>query len=129
MQIYEKNIIVSIDDLDELNHVNNVRYVQWVNDIAKAHWEQNASTEILSHYFWVLLNHNISYQASAMLNENLLLKTFVASSEGVSSTRIVEMYNTKTNKLIVRSETKWCLMSKQRLKPSRITTEITNLFN
>ena len=26
-------------DLDDLMHVNNVRYVQWVQDLAKAHWE------------------------------------------------------------------------------------------
>ena len=40
-----KNITVTKDDLDELNHVNNVRYVQWVQDIAEAHWFQNASQE------------------------------------------------------------------------------------
>lgn len=128
MQVFEQNIVVSTDDLDELNHVNNVRYVQWVNDIAKTHWEQNATQELLDTYFWVLINHNIAYKASALLNETVQLKTYVESSQGVTSTRIVEMYNAKTQTLIVKSETKWCLMSRQTLKPTRINTEIADLF-
>lgn len=129
MQIFEKLITVTQDDLDELNHVNNVRYVQWVNDIAKEHWLQNATDNILEDYFWVLLSHRIEYKNSALLNDIVKLKTYVIKAEGVTSTRIVEMYHNKTKRLLVKSKTNWCLMSSKTLRLTRINSEIANLFN
>jgi len=129
MQIYEKSIVVSNSDLDSLNHVNNVRYVQWVNDIAKEHWQQNASQDMLQDYFWVMINHSIEYKSSALLNDKVKLKTFVIKSEGVTSTRVVEMHHEKNEKLIARSETNWCFMNSQTKKPTRITQEVIDLFN
>ncbi len=77
MQIFEKTITVSKDDLDELNHVNNVRYVQWVQDIAKDHWLAFVSKEILDTYDWFLVSHHIQYKSQALLGDTLVLKTFV----------------------------------------------------
>jgi acyl-CoA thioester hydrolase len=129
MQTFEKLITVTQDDLDELNHVNNVRYVQWAQDIAKEHWTQNTSEEIRKDFFWILLKHHIEYKSPAILNDVVKLKTYVIKAEGVTSTRIVEMYHNSTQKLLVKSETHWCLMSSKTLKPTRINSEIANLFN
>ncbi len=129
MQIFKKLITVIQDDLDELNHVNNVRYVKWVNDVAKEHWQSNASADMLKEYFWVLLSHHIEYKSSAILNDVVKLKTYVIKAEGVTSTRIVEMFSNKTNNLLVKSETHWCLMSSKTIRPTRINSEIANLFN
>lgn len=128
MQIYTQDKTVTKEDLDQLNHVNNVRYVQWVQDIAEAHWQQKASTRIRSDYFWVLLNHHIDYKSPAFLNDIITIKTYVDKSEGVTSTRIVEMYHKVGKKLIVRSETNWCLITVETNKPTRITETISNLF-
>ena len=128
MQVFETLRTVTNDDIDELNHVNNVRYVEWVNDVAKLHWQQNTSKKINNNYYWVLLSHNIDYKSSAYLNEVITLKTYIAKSEGVKSIRIIEMYNSKTNKLLVKSETHWCLMNAKTNRPTRITEEISNLF-
>jgi len=129
MQIFEKLIIVSTEDLDELNHVNNVRYVKWVNDIAKAHWEQNTNVDIRENFFWVVISHFIEYKSSALLDDCIKLKTFILNTEGAKSTRVVEMYHAKTEKLIVKSETIWCLMNSKTLRPSRITPELAALFD
>ncbi|MBN4046983.1 thioesterase family protein [bacterium AH-315-P13] len=129
MQIFEKLITVTKDDLDELNHVNNVRYVKWVNDVAKEHWLQFATKTILNDFFWVLINHRIEYKSSAILNDVIKLKTYIIKTEGVTSTRIVEMYLNKTKKLLIKSETKWCLMSSKTFRPTRINSEIANLFD
>ncbi len=129
MQIFETNIQVSKDDLDALNHVNNVRYVKWVNDVAEIHWSNQATKEIKELYYWVLLSHSIEYKSSAFLNDIITLKTYVTKSEGVTSTRIVEMFNAASNKLLAKSETIWCLMNSKTNKPSRIQGEIVNLFN
>ena len=129
MQVFEKTITVSKDDLDDLNHVNNVRFVQWVQDIAKEHWLTFVSDEVLNKYSWFLVNHFIEYKSQALLGDNLLLKTFVPNVEGVSTIRHVEITNVKTNKLIVSSKAKWCLIDSKTQRPTRITPEIANLFN
>jgi acyl-CoA thioester hydrolase len=129
MEIYTKEITVGYNDLDELQHVNNVQYVQWVQDIAEAHWKSKATDIILKNYFWVLVKHCIQYKSEAKLNDVILLKTYVVKSEGLTSTRKVEMYHKTSGKLIVSSETVWCLMSHDTKKPARISTEIKNLFS
>jgi acyl-CoA thioester hydrolase len=120
MQTFETQITVSNQHLDMLNHVNNVQYVQWVQDIAEQHW--NA-------FYWVMLSHHIRYKGEAILNDVITLKTFVTKAEGVKSTRVVEIYNQQTNKLLTTSETEWCLMSKKTHRPTRITPEIATLFS
>lgn len=129
MQVFEKTIIVSEDDIDDLNHVNNVRYVQWVQDIAKDHWLAYATKPILGTYSWFLVNHFIEYKSPALLGDKLILKTFVPLVEGVSTTRHVEIFNAETKKLLVKSKAKWCLIDNNTQRPTRIIPEIAELFN
>ncbi len=128
MQIFESIITVVKNDLDELNHVNNVRYVEWVQEIAKQHWLKKASITTLENYFWVMTNHCIEYKSSALLNDTIKLKTYIKSSEGAISSRIVEITNNNTNQLLAKSETKWCLINKKSNRPVRISEEISALF-
>ena len=129
MQVFEHTITVRQNDLDELNHVNNVRYVQWINDVAKAHWYDKATPKMLKTCIWVVLKHDIDYKNAAFLNDIIKLKTYVILSKGVTSIRVVEMYNESTNEILVKSETKFCLLSKESQRPTRITKEIADLFN
>jgi acyl-CoA thioester hydrolase len=129
MHTYVKEITVTEKDLDGLNHVNNVRYVQWVQDVAEEHWNSKATHRISETYYWVMLNHHIQYKGQAYLNDVLELKTYVTKSEGVTSTRIVEIYNKDSGKLLITSETHWCFMSRENQRPTRIPKEIIELFD
>ncbi|MEZ4792108.1 MAG: thioesterase family protein [Gelidibacter sp.] len=129
MQTFEKHIVVSQDDLDDLNHVNNVRYVQWVQDVAEQHWKSKTTEEIRDTYFWVLLKHHIDYKHPAILGDVLKLVTYVKKAEGVTSTRMVDIYDQNTDKLLVTSETTWCFINAQTKRPARITQEIIDIFN
>lgn len=129
MQVFEKTITVSKEDIDDLNHVNNVRYVQWVQDIAKEHWLTYATKDLLNTYSWFLVNHFIEYKNQALLSEKLLLKTYVSKAEGVSTIRHVDIINAETNQLIVTSKAKWCLIDSKTQRPTRITPELAKLFN
>jgi len=129
MHTYTEILTVSDTDIDELHHVNNVIYIQWVNTIAKAHWMKVATQNLLDNYFWVLVNHQIKYRHPAFVNDNVLLSTFVESSNGITSTRIVKIFNNDTQKLLAISQTTWCLMSFLTRKPTRITPEIKSLFS
>jgi acyl-CoA thioester hydrolase len=116
-------------DLDDLMHVNNVRYVQWVQDLAKAHWEAATTLIQQKDNIWVLLSHHIDYKSSAKMSDEIHLKTYVTRSEGVTSTRIVEMFHKDSGKLIVKSETTWCLLDGNSKKPKRISPEIAAVFH
>lgn len=129
MQSFEINIIVTQEDLDNLNHVNNVRYVQWVQDVAEEHWHEKATDKILSEYFWVLLKHHIEYKNPAVLGDVITLKTHIKSSGGATCVRMVDIYNQNTDKLLASSETTWCLVSQNNMRPTRITEEIKTLFS
>lgn len=129
MKILEQEITVSKNDLDDLNHVNNVVYVNWIQEIAKNHWNVLVSDEIKDNYYWVLLEHNIKYLHSALLNEKIIIKTYIEETKGVKSSRIVEIFNKGTNQLLVTSKTIWCLINAKTNKPSRINNEIRKAFS
>ena len=129
MKVLEKKILVSKNDLDDLNHVNNVVYIQWIQKIAKEHWKKLASNEILDNYYWVLLEHQIKYLYPALLDDKIRIKTYIDSTEEIKSSRIVEIYNNDTNRLLVNSRTIWCLINSKTNKPVRIPDEIRQVFN
>mgnify|MGYP001442612579 FL=1 len=129
MKVLEKKFLVSKNDLDDLNHVNNVVYIQWIQEIAKEHWEKLASNEILDNYYWVLLEHQIKYLYPALLDDKIKIKTYIDSTEEIKSSRIVEIYNNDTNRLLVNSRTIWCLINSKTNKPVRIPDEIRQVFN
>ena len=45
-----------------------------------------------------MISHHIQYKGEAVLDDVLQLKTYVTTSEGVKSTRIVDIYNKTTQK-------------------------------
>ncbi|WP_299432685.1 thioesterase family protein [uncultured Maribacter sp.] len=125
---FKKTITVAAHDLDDLDHVNNVRYVQWIQDISKEHWKAKAPNHLQELFIWVVLTHNIAYKKPAQLGDKIIVKTHISESKGAISIRIVEMYNAKTNILLLRSSTEWCLLNAKTHKPMRISKELKNVF-
>lgn len=128
MNLFKKTVKVVSTDLDDLNHVNNVRYVQWIQDISKEHWQEVAPLEIKEGIIWVVRNHNIDYKGSALLGDEILIQTYIKETRGALSVRCVEMYNKRTNVLLIRSLTEWCLLNAKNLRPSRISQDIIDIF-
>jgi acyl-CoA thioester hydrolase len=125
---FEMRIKVSAAHLDENEHVNNVQYLQWSQDVAKAHWEQEAEQSWLDHYYWVALNHYIEYISPAHLGDSLIIKTHIKEFSGVKSQRFVRIYHAKSEKLICECITHWCMLSRSTQKPARITKEMEAAF-
>lgn len=127
-EIYELNITVKSSDLDDLKHVNNVQYVQWIQDIAKEHWKNKASKEILDTYFWVVIRHEIDYKQQAFLGDELLIQTFVGEQTHVTSVRFVNILNKETKKVLVKAKSTWCLMDYKTKRPVKISEEMLRVF-
>ncbi|MBT8280309.1 MAG: acyl-CoA thioesterase [Muriicola sp.] len=126
--VFEMKREVRQEDLDELDHVNNVRYVQWIQDISKAHWEARAPQSIRDNVLWVVKQHKIEYRNAAKLGDTVVMKTYIDHSSGAISTRVVEMFDSKTDLPLLKSETQWCLLNTKTLKPMRISEEISSVF-
>ena len=116
---------VGSKDIDTLNHVNNVVYLEWVNEIAKLHWEQLAK-EHVQDYYWVVRKHVIEYFKPALLNEELTISTWVGASKGALSDRFVEIKFGDT--ILVQVKSTWCLIDAKSHRPKRIKEEITHLL-
>ncbi len=127
--IYQESITVTEDHLDELKHVNNVQYLQWIQDVAKHHWDLKGDPVWLEKYAWVALNHFIEYKKPAFLGDKLLLQTHVHSFEGVKSNRLVRITNEASGTLIVQSSTNWCMIDRATNKPSRVLKEMVDAFS
>ncbi len=127
LPIFEVNRQVSMDEIDDLNHVNNVVYVQWANDIASQHWTTVASESMLSSYDWVMIKHCIEYKRSAVLGDNILIKTQVGRATNVRYERFIEILDKETGKLLAKTTSDWCAVDKTG-KPVRISQELRDLF-
>jgi acyl-CoA thioester hydrolase len=121
-------IFVQKNDIDELGHVNNVVYVRWVQEVAAAHWDSLANTEVKLKYLWVVLRHEIDYLSAAFEGDQLIATTWVGESIGVKSERFVNITHEKTGNPIAKARTTWCLLDGFTMKPKRVNAEIINLL-
>ncbi len=128
MRFFEKQLSVLETDLDELNHVNNIRYVDWIQEISKEHWESVTESKIRNEFIWVVRRHEVDYLKSAMPDDVLTIRTHIARNKGPISTRIVEIRHNKTDVLLVKSCTDWCLLDASTLRPRRVPEHISTLF-
>ena len=123
---YTKSITVTKEHLDDLNHVNNAIYVHWIQDIAAEHWQSITGEQHTKDYYWVVFEHHIKYKKQVFLNEELTVKTYVKSPEGIKSLRVVEFY--RKDELVVRADTNWILVDANTHKPIRVPNVFLKLF-
>ena len=123
---YKFNIVVTKNHIDALNHVNNLIYIQWILNAAEKHWGILSSDLINEKYVWVVLRHEIDYLASAMLNDEVEVTTWIGDSNGSKSDRFIEIK--KGNKLMVKAKTTWCLLDKKRMRAVRIPPEVLEIL-
>lgn len=126
MTPFEIQLTVTKDHIDDLNHVNNVVYLQWVQDIANMHWDTLREGHDTSDYVWVVLRHELDYSGQAVLGDVITVRTWVGETAGIKSIRHVEFY--KGEKLLVKTQTFWCLVDSKTLRPKRITGDILKVL-
>lgn len=126
MNIFSHKHTVVKEEIDELNHVNNVIYLQWINDVSILHWSLLSNDEINKKFIWVAIRHEIDYLKPAFLDEEITLKTWIATLEGVKSIRNVEIYRNEI--LLAKSKTTWCLLDAKTQRITRVTDELRDLF-
>ena len=124
--IFELKRIVQSEDIDELNHVNNAIYVQWMDEIAHQHWTALTKNYPLPAYIWVVLRHEIDYVGQAVLNDEVLVKTWIGETYGFKSERHIEF--SKNGTLLVKSKTVYGMLDAKTYKPTRIRENVLKVL-
>jgi len=123
---FKVKIEITAEDIDDLNHVNNAIYVKWMDDVAFKHWEHLTKNEPITDTIWVVSRHEIDYKSEAFLGDEIIAKTYVGNTRGVTSERFIEFYKDET--LLAKSKTIWVLLDAKSYKPLRIRENILNLL-
>ena len=118
---------VSAEDIDAQNHVNNVAYVKWIQDVAVAHWFSVTDEAMREKYTWIVTRHEIDYKKQAFENEEITTITWVGEPTRISWERFTEIK--RGADLLVKAKSIWCLIDREKSKPSRITAEMIELLN
>ncbi len=130
--VYHWHTTATEDDIDDLNHVNNIRYIAWMQDAAIAHstalgWPGERYKEM--GVGWVVRTHQIEYLNPAMLDEEIVVETWVADVRRVSSMRHFKFIRESDGTILARAETKWAFVSYATGMPTRIPEEIHETFS
>ena len=76
---------------------------------------------------WVLLTWRIQFIKRPKLDDEILVKTWVRKSDGITSVRDFEVYDEDGEKIIIASS-KWCLINLETRRPVRFDDELSNAY-
>ncbi|MEX0587027.1 MAG: thioesterase family protein [Pirellulales bacterium] len=119
------------EEIDGLGHVNNVCYVSWMQDAAVAHSSAQGWTPDRYHaagFGWVARSHSIEYRSPAFEGEPIVVKTWVADLQRVSSVRKFEIRRATDDVLLARAETNWAFVRFADQRIMRIPAEVADAF-
>ena len=130
-EVFEFHHTVRDEEIDELGHANNVVYVEWMQSAAMAHtaalgWPGSRYRELGSG--WVARSHKIDYHQPALAGQEIVVRTWVATMQKVTSIRRYRIVRTGDEELLATAETKWAFVNYQTGQPARIPPEIAGSF-
>ena len=126
---FEMTVSVLPDDIDEQNHVNNTVYLRWVQEVATAHWRTIANPEAQETIGWVVLRHEIDYNTSAVVGEQITLRTWVGKATRLTFERFTEIRRDSDGLLLSNARTLWCPIHPQSGRPARVPPEVRAQFS
>jgi acyl-CoA thioester hydrolase len=120
---------VSEQHIDVLGHVGNLVFLGWLLDAAQAHsaavgltWERYRE---LGGVF-VVRRHEVDYLESAYLDDQLVVRTWIAHTGRASSIRNYEVI--RDTRCLVRATTTWAFVSLATGRPCRISEPVLVAF-
>lgn len=128
---FEFRLVVSDEEIDEMNHVNNLQYLRWTNRAAVAHssavgWTSQAYKNL--GFGFIVRSHQIKYRIPAVLGDSILVKTWIASMEKVSSLRKYRITREQDDQLLVQAETNWVFVDLKTLQLTKIPHQVSSAF-
>ncbi|MGA2617712.1 MAG: thioesterase family protein [Thermoguttaceae bacterium] len=129
--VFEYSHVVGPQEIDELGHANNVAYVAWLQAAAVAHSAAQGwpgPRYLARGQGWLVREHTIEYLQPAVAGDQVVVETWVATMERVTSLRRYRVYRRPDRQLLARAETRWVFVDYASGKPRRIPAEIVQSF-
>ncbi len=129
--IYEHRHVVRDDEIDGQGHANNVIYVRWMQDAAVAHSSAQGWTPERyqsAGLGWVARSHYIEYRSPAFAGDEIVVRTWVAGMQRVSSRRQFEILRAADELLLARAETNWAFVRFADHRLLRVPPEVAEAF-
>jgi acyl-CoA thioester hydrolase len=130
-RVHRQRFVVQPEDIDELEHVNNSVYLRYADSAAIAHATRigmNFAAMRAAGNIPVVHEHHIKYHKSAILGDTLEDTTWIATCEGIRSTRCHEMRRVSDGALLVQIKTDWVWLDPTSQRPKRISPLILEAF-
>ncbi len=130
--IFEHFLTVHDDDIDRLGHVGNLVYLRWTQEAALAHsaaqgWPTDAYHNLGSGF--VVRSHNIEYRRPAMVNDEVVVRTWVSGFRRASSLRRFKIVRRCDGQVLATAATDWAFIRFATGMPTRIPPEIRAAFD
>jgi acyl-CoA thioester hydrolase len=129
--IYEYPVTVVESDIDAMNHANNLRYLAWAQAAASAHslaqgWPLERYKQL--GMGWVVRSHEIRYLMSAVLGDELVVRTWVSEFRRVSSFRKYKIIRLRDQALMAAATTEFAFIDFAKGAPTRIDPQVAADF-
>ena len=122
--VFDLKIKVKPEHIDVLGHVNNVVYVQWMQDVASAHIETlgvGLDQYLEMKHAMVAVEHHVQYRKAAMLDDDVILRTWLYEINALYSFRQYAFFNAKDHSLLFTGNTKWACIEIASGRPKRMS--------
>jgi acyl-CoA thioester hydrolase len=120
------------DEIDVLGHVNNLAYLKWMQSAAVAH--STACGWTTERYLkagggWVVRSHKIEYLNSALADDLIAVRTWIAGFKKVTSLRRYRIIRSSDQAILAEAETNWAFIGFEHRVPRRIPQEVIDDFH
>lgn len=118
-------------EIDGVGHVNNLEYIRWLQDAAVAHsaaqgWPARAYHE--RGQGWVVRSHFVEYLLPAFVNEEVVVRTWIADMKRVTSLRRYEILRVSDGKRLLTAHTNWAYVRFDTHQLCRVPVEVSSAF-
>lgn len=124
---------ITADDVDVLGHANNLAYLKWMQTAALGHsaaqgWSGARYREF--GFGWVVRSHQIEYLQPAFPDQEIVIKTWVADMQKITSLRRYHILRLVKDREILLAEaaTNWVFIHYASGTPKRIPPEVAEAF-
>src|SRR5690606_36943236 len=77
---------------------------------------------------WVVRSHHIEYLREAFVDEEIVVRTWVADMKKISSLRRYEIVRPSDNAVLIKASTNFVFMNREVGKIARVPEEVVNSF-
>lgn len=116
--------------LDMFRHVNNARYLEFLEEGRWAYFDKKPQFFYrLRGVTFFVVNININYRRAASLGDMLDVQTHLSKIGNTSGVLHQEIYNTKTEELIVDADITFVIADSETQKPLNLKDQFSDVFS